>query len=138
MIILTPSPMRDRLNSSNGHWEETRMNMKTKRGFTLIELMIVVAIIGILAAIAIPKFSQLITKSNEANTKGNLGAMRSALSIYYGDMEGLYPTDNLAILTTSNKYLTSIPIAKLPAAQDLNTGHNDSASVTPEVPGPTD
>src|SRR6266566_9732612 len=97
------------------------MIVKTKRGFTLIELMIVVAIIGILAAIAIPKFSQLITKSNEANTKGNLGALRSALSIYYGDMEGWYPTDTLTTsLTSSGKYMTTIPLAKLPAVSALN------------------
>src|ERR1700730_3653945 len=101
----------------------------TKRGFTLIELMIVVAIIGILAAIAIPKFSQLITKSNEANTKGNLGAMRSALSIYYGDMEGWYPTDSLTTLTTSSKYLSTIPIAKIPVVAGNNVGHLDSAAV---------
>src|SRR5579864_1033664 len=107
--------------------------LKTKRGFTLIELMIVVAIIGILAAIAIPKFSQLITKSNEANTKGNLGALRSALSIYYGDMEGFYPSDTLAVLTTNNKYMTNVPVAKLPAVSALNVGHSDTAGVTPEV-----
>jgi len=106
------------------------MIVKTKRGFTLIELMIVVAIIGILAAIAIPKFSQLITKGNEANTKGNLGALRSALSIYYGDMEGWYPTDNLASLTTSSKYVTNIPLAKLPAVSGYNAGHGDSVNVT--------
>jgi prepilin-type N-terminal cleavage/methylation domain-containing protein len=61
-----------------------------KSGFTLIELMIVVAIIGILASIAIPKFADLIRKSKEGATKGNLGSLRSALSIYYGDMEGTY------------------------------------------------
>src|SRR5690349_10264107 len=101
---------------------------KMKRGFTLIELMIVVAIIGILAAIAIPKFSQLVTKSNEANTKGNLGAVRSALSIYYGDMEGWYPADTLVTLTSASKYLTAIPVAKLPQSPN-NVGHGDSTAV---------
>ncbi|MBI3565196.1 MAG: prepilin-type N-terminal cleavage/methylation domain-containing protein, partial [Elusimicrobia bacterium] len=67
------------------------MTKKNKKGFTLIELMIVVAIIGILAAIAIPKFAELIRKSGEGASKGNLGSIRSALSIYYGDMEGTYP-----------------------------------------------
>jgi prepilin-type N-terminal cleavage/methylation domain-containing protein len=85
--------------------------MKKTHGFTLIELMIVVAIIGILAAIAIPKFADLIRKSNEGSTKGNLGAIRSALSIYYGEMEGWYPTVAPdSILTMENgKYLKSIP-----------------------------
>ena len=55
-----------------------RASRKANKGFTLIELMIVVAIIGILAAIAIPKFADLIRKSNEGATKGNLGATRSA------------------------------------------------------------
>ncbi|MFA6004476.1 MAG: type II secretion system protein [Elusimicrobiota bacterium] len=82
-------------------------------GFTLIELMIVVAIIGILAAIAIPKFAELIRKSSEGASKGNLGAVRSALSIYYGDMEGQYP-GALPSLTIAGKYLTGIPVAKAP------------------------
>ncbi|MDO8734379.1 MAG: type II secretion system protein, partial [Elusimicrobiota bacterium] len=69
--------------------------MKTKKGFTLIELMIVVAIIGILAAIAIPKFADLIKKSKEGSTKGSLGAIRSALTIYYGEQEGVYPKASL-------------------------------------------
>ena len=93
-----------------------------KRGFTLIELMIVVAIIGILAAIAIPKFAELIRKSNEGASKGNLGSIRSALSIYYGDMEGQYPVD-LNSLTVNGKYMTAIPKAKVP------NWHADSASV---------
>jgi type II secretory pathway pseudopilin PulG len=75
--------------------------------------MIVVAIIGILAAIAIPKFASLMRKSTEGSTKGNLGAIRSALSIYYGDMEGQFPSD-MTSLTINGKYLNSIPMAKVP------------------------
>ena len=103
---------------------------KAKRGFTLIELMIVVAIIGILAAIAIPKFADLIRKSNEGATKGNLGSIRSALSIYYGDQEGMYPNTPTA-LTSGGDYMASIPSAKTPNYHSdantflLNTSTND-------------
>lgn len=87
--------------------------MRRRPGFTLIELMIVVAIIGILAAIAIPKFAELIRKSSEGQVKGNLGAIRSALSIYYGDMEGNWPAD-LNSLTIGGKYIAAIPRVKVP------------------------
>ncbi len=89
--------------------------MKTKKGFTLIELMIVVAIIGILAAVAIPKFADLIQKSKEGATKGSLGAIRSALTIYYGETEGIYPTDAAGITSTPfcTKYIDKIPTVKL-------------------------
>jgi prepilin-type N-terminal cleavage/methylation domain-containing protein len=94
---------------------------RNKKGFTLIELMIVVAIIGILAAIAIPKFAELIRKSSEGAAKGNLGAIRSALSIYYGDMEGQYPSA-MSAMTVAGKYLTAIPQAKAPNYHaDANT-----------------
>ena len=88
-------------------------------GFTLIELMIVISIIGILAAIAIPKFADLVRKAQEGATKGNLGTIRSALSIYYGDMEGQYPqpiaaNDALSALTINSKYIAAIPMAKTP------------------------
>jgi prepilin-type N-terminal cleavage/methylation domain-containing protein len=95
--------------------------MKKSHGFTLIELMIVVAIIGILSAIAIPKFADLIRKSNEGSTKGNLGAIRSAISIYYGELEGWFPVPTAAgdqtvagslgsLLTMENgKYLANMP-----------------------------
>ncbi|OIO03936.1 MAG: prepilin-type cleavage/methylation domain-containing protein [Elusimicrobia bacterium CG_4_10_14_0_2_um_filter_56_8] len=95
-----------------------------RKGFTLIELMIVVAIIGILAAIAIPKFADLINKSKEGATKGALSSVRSAVQVYYGDNEGWFPADDLACITANAKYLKEMPLAKLPG-----TGHGDVATV---------
>ena len=97
-----------------------------RRGFTLIELMIVVAIIWILAAIAIPKFADLINKSKEGATKGSLASVRSAIQVYYGDNEGWFPADTLGCLNLNGKYLSEIPLAKLPG-----TGHADSRAVSP-------
>ncbi len=54
-----------------------------KRGFTLIELMIVVAIIGILAAIAIPNFLKFQAKSKQSEAKGNLKALFTAQRSQY-------------------------------------------------------
>lgn len=100
------------------------------KGFTLIELMIVVAIIGILAAVAVPKFADLVTKSKEASVKGSLGAVRSALSIYYGDTEGSYPGNLFTGLTNANRYMPAVGNAAslgnftIPKNSNANPGHD--------------
>ncbi len=58
-----------------------------QKGFTLIELMIVVAIIGILAAIAIPNFLQFQLKSKTAEAKSNLGAIRTAEEAFFAERD---------------------------------------------------
>lgn len=87
------------------------------KGFTLIELMIVVAIIGILAAIAIPRFAQMLEKSREGSTKGNLGSIKSAASIYYGDTQGVWPsTLNSTSTYGFSRYLDNVSPVKVTGA----------------------
>ena len=57
--------------------------MKNQKGFTLIELVMVILLLGILAAVAIPRFWDLGGKADEAAANGGLGGIKSGLSIYY-------------------------------------------------------
>lgn len=54
-----------------------------KKSFTLIELVMVMVILGILAAVAIPTFIDLRDEAKEASVKGGLGGLRSGVSIWY-------------------------------------------------------
>lgn len=97
-------------------------------GFTLIELMMTVAILSIVASIAIPKFGNMLIRAKESSTKGSLGAIRSALSIYYADNLGLYPmVGTLAsALTTNRRYLEKMPLCHVP----LPGNHPATSGVT--------
>lgn len=99
---------------------------RKSKGFTLIELMIVVAIIGILAAIAIPRFANLIDRARQARTQGNLGAIRSAMTIHYGTNDGVWPATIAALATAANSgpFLDTIPTVLLPSSM----GHAEVAT----------
>jgi prepilin-type N-terminal cleavage/methylation domain-containing protein len=91
--------------------------MKRSKGFTLIELMVVIVILGILSAVIAPRIPQFVNKAKEGRTKGNLATLRSTMNIYYSDNDGFYPiADPTASLVP--KYLK-----KIPDCETVQTGH---------------
>ena len=64
---------------------------KSKKGFTLVELVIVIAILGILALYALPKYQGIVEQARSSEAKAQLGSFRSALGIYYAKNHGVYP-----------------------------------------------
>jgi general secretion pathway protein G len=88
----------------------TQEKRSPEHGFTLLELIIVIAIIGILAAIAMPALKDAPRRAAEAALKTDLRTLRDVIDQYYGD-KGFYP-ETLQALTDAH-YLRGIPIDPL-------------------------
>ena len=110
-----------------------------KKGFTLLELLIVISIIAILAATLIPNFIGFDTEARLASTKTNLNTLRTRLSLFRAK-EGKYPKDlNEMTQTTYNDlgvekpYLDQFPVEFISSSAGDN--QVDSLSSADPLPG---
>ncbi|MGU7769065.1 type II secretion system protein [Burkholderia sp. MR1-5-21] len=81
--------------------------MRRPRGFTLIEIVVVMAIIGLLLTLAVPRYMHAIERGKEQVRQQNVSVMRNAIDQYYGD-NGQYP-ETLDELVAKH-YLRAIPL----------------------------
>jgi type IV pilus assembly protein PilA len=107
--------------------------LRNKKGFTLIELMIVVAIIGILAAIAIPNFMNYQCKAKQSEAKSNLGNIKTMMEAYraeYDRYPGTLSLIGFSINTADARYNYTI------SANDTTTF--TAQATTSDLNGTTD
>ncbi|NPU97588.1 MAG: prepilin-type N-terminal cleavage/methylation domain-containing protein [Candidatus Omnitrophica bacterium] len=90
-------------------------------GFTLIELLIVVAIIGILAAIAVPNFLNAQVRAKVAKVKSDFKAIATAQEMYHLDHNCYAPAFKLSALTSPQPYMSSVPQDIFPPRYDYGT-----------------
>ncbi len=101
-----------------------------KKGFTVIEIVVTLLVFALLLGLTVPKFITLVNKAREGSTKHQLVRLRSAIAAYYGENQGVYPTDNLTSLVPT--YIEAIPQVNVPGLPKTNkvTAGNYEAAFT--------
>ena len=88
-------------NRDSESFPESRSNPRFKSGFSLLELMIVIVVIGVLSGVAVPIYSNSVELAKRAEGEATLGSIRTQLLAYYGEW-GEYPTEELDRIISQN------------------------------------
>ncbi len=112
-----------------------RLRSEAEAGFTLLELLVVMTIIGILAAIAVPALRDSPQRAREASLRGDLFTFRSVLDQYKGD-KGVYPPDLQTLVKEG--YMRRIPFDPMTKKEDwvLTMEEEPSEPDDPNAPPP--
>jgi general secretion pathway protein G len=81
--------------------------MRRRSGFTLVELLVVLAIVAMLLSLVAPRYMRQADRAKEAALRENLSALRTALDQYYGD-KGHYPASLESLV--QERYLRNVPV----------------------------
>jgi len=103
-----------------------RKMQRSEAGFTLIELVIIIVVLGILAAVAIPRYFDMVASAKQSSCKGALGGLRSAISIWYANQALTTGTANWPAIDSVRTVGVVMGAALPPNPYQLTTSAPDS------------
>jgi len=109
-----------------------RLTQSGQGGFTLIELVIIIVVLGILSAVAIPKYQNITSEAREASCRAALGGLRSGITIYYANQAvttGTAAWPTLSVLETADSVMIHA-MPKNPYQLDANAPDSIVTGVT--------
>ncbi|MFN8023528.1 MAG: type II secretion system protein [Acidimicrobiales bacterium] len=110
-------------------------NSRTDRGFTLVEILIAIVLVGILSAVVVVGIGNLTSKGSTAACQASLDAAKSATVVYYSSNSNTWPATMTAMTSTTPAALTLPSGVTLSASGLVATGSGWTLTMTPSAGG---